>query len=1089
MAGGQPCKCIDGATGKRGISWRGDFDIDATYKITDGVFYQGASYISISETHHTGQLPTDTAFWDLIAAGGDSAEAAAEALASATAAAVSAVSADASEAAALSSEVAAGAFADEAAAAALEAGKALVDNVTALRALAQAPTDGARYATRGHTSFGIGAADYDWDDDDTTADDGALTIKITAVATGRFKYRDTNNGIFPVLASTIDHTGSSAITTDMVSLITKLQTQGYRGIDGGGNKYKLAPGEGFVVPPRAEGVGFKLRGFKFDGSESLNGPFGPWLYFNVAIAGKVGALINAYDGVHSWSGAVVAGQDTFVGVEQIDGAVEGEPGLAEGATVMVAVGADTTNIGGADIQFFAKIKQLTPTAGTTCTVKIDRVVPRTPPTCDGALHSVPSWNENINRTSARHDMFVVTGFQDNLEFEDCTFDHCYPLPAGARNVRFTNTMVNETYFGFRMDVCEGVLFNGLTLNNLKGGFSAEGYSDNYGFLFTNYGSRGIEIKNLIARNIEASGFYDEELTSGGGAHLTGNTLLNFSNKTDGGVHTGFGIGVRLTQKIIVDDAVITGNGNVVNGDLGGRYSGVQFKRLDVQSAMGFTTNIAEVGSLRWLGEEWSTPKTIQLPLRGCVPSETRDFPVPLRNGTLRSLRLYASTLTGIDDVLLVRGDTGTASIKSFLTEVGAGTWAEVDTFITTMGFSNEFAGSCVAIRVVTDGTFPAGGFLLADMEKLTASRRNDSGAFVNASLPQKIAGVGPPGASAQFVGQEYGDVSLGWIYTAKSVGSGAADWSPTPQAHSANLDGSTAAGGALLKAADAPAQRTALGLGTLATQNGTFSGTSSGSNTGDQSISAIGVSGALTDGTGTLGVAHGGTGAITEALARAALGLAIGTDVQAHSAELDTLAGVTSTAEGRSVLAIADVAALTALLNAATQALKGLMSAADKTIIDTGWRKIEGTITVANFAPGTYSTATFAPGLYKELRLVLRQLATTGGSNIDAIQMAGLTGAYDSRQLYDGGGTPGSFGGAKIIMFSSAIATADITLDLPPAPYMKTVKGILSNTAASTISVLAGKNDDTTHEVTGLEFIIAGAGDVTFSYELYGLPT
>jgi hypothetical protein len=48
----------------------------------------------------------------------------------------------------------------------------------------------------------------------------------------------------------------------------------------------------------------------------------------------------------------------------------------------------------------------------------------------------------------------------------------------------------------------------------------------------------------------------------------------------------------------------------------------------------------------------------------------------------------------------------------------------------------------------------------------------------------------------------------------------------------------TTAGRALLDDANAAAQRTTLGLGTLATQNGTFSGSSSGTNTGDQDLSA-----------------------------------------------------------------------------------------------------------------------------------------------------------------------------------------------------------------------------------------------------------
>lgn len=55
----------------------------------------------------------------------------------------------------------------------------------------------------------------------------------------------------------------------------------------------------------------------------------------------------------------------------------------------------------------------------------------------------------------------------------------------------------------------------------------------------------------------------------------------------------------------------------------------------------------------------------------------------------------------------------------------------------------------------------------------------------------------------------------------------------------------TAFGRALLTLLDAAAGRTALGLGTLATQNGTFSGTSSGTNTGDQDLSGYATTAAV----------------------------------------------------------------------------------------------------------------------------------------------------------------------------------------------------------------------------------------------------
>lgn len=130
----------------------------------------------------------------------------------------------------------------------------------------------------------------------------------------------------------------------------------------------------------------------------------------------------------------------------------------------------------------------------------------------------------------------------------------------------------------------------------------------------------------------------------------------------------------------------------------------------------------------------------------------------------------------------------------------------------------------------------------------------------------------------------------------------------------------TSYGRAFLALADAAAGRTALGLGTLATQSGTFSGTSSGTNTGDQSLptrASLGLDttdspqfaglniGAATDttitrtGAGDVAVegnalyraggtdvplTDGGTGASTASAARTNLGVVPGTDVASLTA-------------------------------------------------------------------------------------------------------------------------------------------------------------------------------------------------------------
>ena len=112
----------------------------------------------------------------------------------------------------------------------------------------------------------------------------------------------------------------------------------------------------------------------------------------------------------------------------------------------------------------------------------------------------------------------------------------------------------------------------------------------------------------------------------------------------------------------------------------------------------------------------------------------------------------------------------------------------------------------------------------------------------------------------------------------------------------------TAAGRALIDDADAAAQRTTLGLGTIATQNASAIAITGGTITG-------GTITGITD----LAVADGGTGASDAGTARTNLGVAIGTDVQAYDAGLQSISGLTTSADQTVYTTASDTYATTSL--------------------------------------------------------------------------------------------------------------------------------------------------------------------------------
>jgi hypothetical protein len=241
-----------------------------------------------------------------------------------------------------------------------------------------------------------------------------------------------------------------------------------------------------------------------------------------------------------------------------------------------------------------------------------------------------------------------------------------------------------------------------------------------------------------------------------------------------------------------------------------------------------------------------------------------------------NVSITGGSISGITDLAVADGGTGASDASTARTNLGIGTIATQN--------ANNVSITGGSITGITDLAVADGGTGASD----AATARTNLGigtmgtqnanavAITGGTIVANASGVSIRDADASNVMT----IAVGSNLTANTtltLTTGATT-NRTLDISAANVTVSVA-GAALIDDADAAAQRTTLGLGTIATQN----------------ANAVSITGGSVTGITDLAVADGGTGASDAATARTNLGLAIGTNVQAYSARLGEIAALAPT--------------------------------------------------------------------------------------------------------------------------------------------------------------------------------------------------
>lgn len=262
----------------------------------------------------------------------------------------------------------------------------------------------------------------------------------------------------------------------------------------------------------------------------------------------------------------------------------------------------------------------------------------------------------------------------------------------------------------------------------------------------------------------------------------------------------------------------------------------------------------------------------------------------------------------------------------------------------------------------------------------------------------------------------------------------------------------TEAGRALLDDADATAQRATLGLDTMAVQAASGVAITGGTAVlSSGTITYATINGGVISGITDLAIADGGTGASTASGARTNLGLAIGTDVQAHDPALASIAGLT-TASGQFIYTTASDTYATATITAAGRAiLDDADASAQRTTLGLGSLAVQNTVASGNYDTGSIATADIANGAVTTAKLADSGVTTIKivDANITADKLA--SNAVTTAKIIDSGVTTAKIADAAVSYSKiQATSVSDVILGRSSASG-GTVEEIACTSAARSI--------------------------------------